>query len=376
MMLALPTETLQTILALLSPADANRLRAVCRRFDACVCAPAFAALNLARTCETFPEDDDQHVSRHRFTTTDTNASAYSPSPRDMAWFDPRWPDTYKAAHARLFLADSPFTRTEIAWSRAGIVGHLPSQICALSQTLQSLCLDHNSLSGKIPDEICTLGSLRCLNLSNNAFSGSIPRNIGNLSELRYLFLEENNLSGTLPTSMGNLAHLEKLVANKNELSGSIPAELGCLSKLHTLNLSHNCLSGLIPTEIGGLANLRFCKLACNQLYGPLPSEIGHLVKLQGFWANQNSLSGEIPKNIGTLVNLWQINLSRNKFTGRVPCEIKNFAFLNYLNLSENDDLIKVVDEVVQENERCWKFLREQGFVLSSQPTASIGVSTL
>jgi hypothetical protein len=47
-------------------------------------------------------------------------------------------------------------------------------------------LNHNGLSGPIPDTVGRMKLLEVLDLSNNYFSGSIPCTLGHLAKLQYL----------------------------------------------------------------------------------------------------------------------------------------------------------------------------------------------
>ena len=70
-----------------------------------------------------------------------------------------------------------------------------------------------------------------------------------------LFLGDNQLSGEIPPELGNLSNLSELVLIDNQLSGEIPSELGNLASLTGLHLHENQLSGEIPSELGNLASL-------------------------------------------------------------------------------------------------------------------------
>jgi hypothetical protein len=47
-------------------------------------------------------------------------------------------------------------------------------------------LDHNSISGPIPDTIGGLPLLQRLDLSGNQFNGTIPRTLGDLRDLYFV----------------------------------------------------------------------------------------------------------------------------------------------------------------------------------------------
>ena len=105
-------------------------------------------------------------------------------------------------------------------------------------------LSLNYLTGRIPEEISFLDSIKNLNLSWNQFSGSIPGNIGVMRSLESLDLSENNLSGEIPSSISNLTYLSCLDLSYNHLTGRIPSG-GQLDTLYTQNPSmYNGNNGL------------------------------------------------------------------------------------------------------------------------------------
>jgi Leucine-rich repeat (LRR) protein len=96
-----------------------------------------------------------------------------------------------------------------------LTGGLPDQDGDLPLSLVELDLDHNRLSGSIPESISTLVNLKSLDLSNNQFTGSIPPGIGELIQLTKLDLSNNQFSGEVPPSFSNLVNLKKLNLDSN-----------------------------------------------------------------------------------------------------------------------------------------------------------------
>jgi Leucine-rich repeat (LRR) protein len=82
--------------------------------------------------------------------------------------------------------------------------------------IQELDLDHNQLTGTIPDSISKLVKLKSLDLSHNQLSGKIPPGLGELTQLTKLDLSNNNFEGDVPISLGNLTNLKKLNLDSNE----------------------------------------------------------------------------------------------------------------------------------------------------------------
>ncbi|XP_011044617.1 PREDICTED: receptor-like protein 12 [Populus euphratica] len=89
-------------------------------------------------------------------------------------------------------------------------------------------------------------ALTTLDLSCNKFTGKIPESLGKLKSLKQLNLSHNSLIGGIQPSLGNLTNLESLDLSSNLLAGRIPQELVALTFLQVLNLSYNQLEGPIP----------------------------------------------------------------------------------------------------------------------------------
>ncbi|KAJ6886675.1 receptor-like protein 12 isoform X2 [Populus alba x Populus x berolinensis] len=80
-------------------------------------------------------------------------------------------------------------------------------------------------------------ALTTLDLSRNKFTGKIPESLGKLKSLKQLNLSHNSLIGCIQPSLGNLTNLESLDLSSNLLAGRIPQELVDLTFLQVLNLS-------------------------------------------------------------------------------------------------------------------------------------------
>lgn len=68
--------------------------------------------------------------------------------------------------------------------------------------LKVLSLQGLGLTGQIPSWLVYMGSLELLDLSNNNLEGTIPNMIWNLPLLYILFLDHNDLSGPIPDGGG------------------------------------------------------------------------------------------------------------------------------------------------------------------------------
>ncbi|XBH77009.1 hypothetical protein VPH35_103555 [Triticum aestivum] len=102
--------------------------------------------------------------------------------------------------------------------------------------LEILSIDFscNYLTGKIPEEITSLGGLIKLNLSWNQLNGGFPKKIGNMQTLESLDFSDNDISGEIPSSLPNLTYLTILDLSYNHLAGIIPSGVQ-LDTLYTEN---------------------------------------------------------------------------------------------------------------------------------------------
>ncbi|CAA7058663.1 unnamed protein product [Microthlaspi erraticum] len=215
------------------------------------------------------------------------------------------------------------------------------------QSLRSLDLSFNDLSGQILWSIGNFSHLITLDLSNNYFSGRIPSSIGNLSNLTNLRLHYNSFDGEIPSSLGNLSHLTSLDLGGNNLVGEIPSSFGSLNNLDVLEASSNKLSGSFPLPLLNLTKLSVLSLSSNQFTGTLPSslltlpsnweflnlannqfngtlELGHISsssQLRGLFLGNNNFRGSIPISLSILVNLETLHLSYLNTQGSVDLSI-------------------------------------------------------
>jgi Leucine-rich repeat (LRR) protein len=103
-----------------------------------------------------------------------------------------------------------------SFSRAGLVGSIPSTISNLTQ-LAYLSLQYNELSGSIPSTWTALSLLTTLSFADNQLTGSIPSSLSSLTALTYLSFSDNQLTGSIPLSLAALTMLTTLdLRNKNE----------------------------------------------------------------------------------------------------------------------------------------------------------------
>ena len=99
-----------------------------------------------------------------------------------------------------------------------------------------LDLSSNGLQGVIPEEIGTLWKLEQLLLFDNKIGKTIPwESLTKLQSLHTLYLDRNKLTGNIPNSIGQLGNLKNLDLSNNKLSSTLPNALGNLVNLVVSN---------------------------------------------------------------------------------------------------------------------------------------------
>ena len=199
-------------------------------------------------------------------------------------------------------------------------------------------------------EIGELESLQSLFLYGNRLTGSIPPELGKLAALDSLLLGPgwssgaNTLTGPIPPELGNLVRLLKLDLGHNDLSGTIPGEPGKLTRLVFLQLDYNQLTGKIPPELGKLTRLEWLVACSNELSGPIPPEFGELRALERMYLCSNDLGGPLPTEIGDLGNLLHMYLGANHLSGEFPESMLSLKHLTELFWRRNNGLCAPMTE--------------------------------
>ena len=171
--------------------------------------------------------------------------------------------------------------------------------------ISQLHLDYNKLTGILPTELAGANqTLLTLNLKGNRISGPIPTEYGSFTKPIRLYLHDNQLQFQLPSEIGLLTGLNAFQLQGNEFSGSIPTEIGMWGMNTTviecdefskqtfgkyLTFGNNAitlsLSEWLPVQSTGSVSLScrltFClfsdiNLSRNRLKGTLPTELGLL----------------------------------------------------------------------------------------------------
>ncbi|KAH0658912.1 hypothetical protein KY285_027459 [Solanum tuberosum] len=271
---------------------------------------------------------------------------------------------------------------EISLDNKSLSGVISPSIFSL-QSLTSLVLPSNALSGKLPSELTNCTSLKVLNvtvnnmngtipdlskltnlevldLSINYFSGEfpswvgnmtglvalglgdndfveckIPETLGNLKKVYWLYLAGSNLTGEIPESIFEMEALGTLDISRNQISGNFSKSVNKLKNLWKIELFQNKLTGELPVELAELSLLQEFDISSNHMYGKLPPEIRNLKKLTVFHVFMNNFSGEIPPGFGDMQHLNAFSVYRNNFSGVFPANLGRFSPLNSIDISEN-----------------------------------------
>ncbi|XP_060216686.1 receptor protein-tyrosine kinase CEPR2-like isoform X1 [Lycium barbarum] len=272
--------------------------------------------------------------------------------------------------------------TEISLDNKSLSGVISPSIFTL-QSLTSLVLPSNLLSGKLPSELTNCTNLRVLNVTGNNMNGTIPdlskltnlevldlsinyfsgefptwfgnltslvalglgdndfiegktpETLGNLKKVYWLYLAGSNLIGEIPESIFEMEALGTLDISRNQISGNFPKSINKLKNLWKIELFQNKLRGELPVELADLSLLQEFDASSNQLHGTLPRGIGNLKKLRVFQIFKNNFSGEIPPGFGEMQNLDAFSVYRNSFSGAFPANLGRFSPLNSIDISEN-----------------------------------------
>ena len=284
-----------------------------------------------------------------------------------------------------------------------LTGSLPSTLQDIN-FLTLLNLQNNEIGGNLPSYLGEEYIIN-LNLSNNNFQNNIP---SSYSSLTYLALNHNQLTGSIPNSFGTSTTLDYIFLNDNDLCGCYDPSLIalCTSTINASNLTisngnnfnapweefcsgqigecggllNNCTHpdfdalAALYFGTGGLSNLWTnstgwsgiingncdpcgecgnnspwygvtclnnrvigINLQTNNLIGTIPSSISQLTELQTLNLRDNALNGSIPVEIGDLDHLTTLDLGKNDLTGSIPPELCDLMpGLTSLILHDND----------------------------------------
>ncbi|KAF7083651.1 hypothetical protein CFC21_087419 [Triticum aestivum] len=216
--------------------------------------------------------------------------------------------------------------TDVSLDLKGLEGRITPSLGNLAGLLR-LNLSHNSLSGGLPLELVSSGSIIVLDVSFNRLSADVQELPSSTPSrpLQVLNISSNLFTGRFPSSttwevMDNLVVLN---ASNNSFTGQIPDNFCSISSLlAVVELCYNQFTGIIPPGLGNCSMLRVLKAGHNNLRGTLPNELFDASLLEYLSLPDNVLDGELDgAQIMKLSNLVTLDLGRNGFSGKIPDSI-------------------------------------------------------
>lgn len=150
-----------------------------------------------------------------------------------------------------------FSENECDWHGVAICRYNDGRKIAAGLRIAS-----NNAVGTLPQEICMLESLETLVVESNQLSGNLPECLTGLASVFEFNFRKNSFSGTPPSGFLSMPRLETLDLSSNEFTGDLEflAESGTMnatgSRLKTLRLSNNGFDGELPSEIYSLDSLQ------------------------------------------------------------------------------------------------------------------------
>nr|AAX93038.1 hypothetical protein LOC_Os11g07230 [Oryza sativa Japonica Group] len=259
-----------------------------------------------------------------------NAITHDPQKSLMSWNDSNHLCSWEGVSCS---SKNPPRVTSIDLSNQNLAGNISPSLGNLT-FLKHLSLATNEFTGRIPESLGHLRRLRSLYLSNNTLQGIIP-SFANCSDLRVLWLDHNELTGGLPDGLP--LGLEELQVSSNTLVGTIPPSLGNVTTLRMLRFAFNGIEGGIPGELAALREMEILTIGGNRLSGGFPEPIMNMSVLIRLSLETNRFSGKMPSGIGTsLPNLWRLFIGGNFFQGNLPSSLANASNLVDLDISQNN----------------------------------------
>uniref|UniRef100_A0A0D3C7P8 Disease resistance R13L4/SHOC-2-like LRR domain-containing protein n=2 Tax=Brassica oleracea var. oleracea TaxID=109376 RepID=A0A0D3C7P8_BRAOL len=274
---------------------------------------------------------------------------------------------------------NPKNLSVLDFSNNNFSGSVPN---CLSESLTVLNLRDNKLR-RLPDMFYRSDSLKTLDVGHNQITGKLPRSLVSCTSLEILNVESNRITDTFPFWLKSLPNLQVVILRSNGLYGPITYPPSSLSfpKLRIIDISRNNFTGSLPPNyflnwnaslvnvpedhqrrpqyMGDSYSLGFqpslyvtnkglhlklekilrifgaIDFSGNRLEGQIPESIGLLKSLIALDLSNNRFVGYIPSSLGKLTNLESLDLSRNQLSGRIPQELVTLTFLAYVNLSQN-----------------------------------------
>ena len=205
--------------------------------------------------------------------------------------------------------------------------------CNDDNTVESILLGSNNLSGRPPKDIFDIKNLQFLWLYSNPIDFSFE-GIERARKLASLLLDSTGLNSI--NGIGLAPMLSDIDIRFNALTGPLPSEISNLRELQSFSAGHNKLSGTVPT-FSNNKRLKSLRIDNNQFTGMVPDFSNHKF-LSSLDLSDNQLVGTIPGNLlGSLEpgSKTFVDLSSNQLSGIVPGEISRHHATLEMYLSDN-----------------------------------------
>lgn len=232
-------------------------------------------------------------------------------------------------------------------SRNSFTGTLPEGLLPSFPSLQSLNIHSNTLTGSIPEDLCSLQDLYFLNIRDNFFTGPLPDCA--FPHGSFLFVDYNSFTGSIPGNYFETGEWYEFYAAKNYFSGSLPTDAPAMRTVNLIDFSYNHLVGTLPAWLLEIPSLQQLFLENNHFHGKIPTispadfysyygyddyaygTTGHS-NLLNLDLSKNQLTGSIPEELfNILPSLQSISIVSNCFEGEIPRSICNASQLMVLS---------------------------------------------
>ncbi|CAI5505518.1 unnamed protein product [Closterium sp. Naga37s-1] len=241
--------------------------------------------------------------------------------------------------------------TSLRISGHALSGGLPSSLSRLSLLVALDLSSNRHLSGSIPPALFTLPSLRELTLRGNNLTGAaLPTTTAAATaaaaaaaaalsqSLESLDVGGNALSGSIAAQVSLLTGLTRLALDHNRLDGSLPRELGALWMLTDLQLQGNALRGGLfevataidpPADATAAAAAAAAAAAGGVVPSSRPRYPRSLTKVFPLLDSLDVSSNQLSRDANVLFVPWDANYR--------AYELKHpFPRMRYLNASHNN----------------------------------------
>ncbi|KAJ9558446.1 hypothetical protein OSB04_013060 [Centaurea solstitialis] len=211
---------------------------------------------------------------------------------------------------------------------SGSIPEAPKDLGRL-QCLEELRLFSTEIK-RLPDSICMLKRLKCLNLNSCWLLEELPEDLGQLQCLEELTLTWTQIKH-LPDSICMLKHMKILTLDDCMLLEKLPEDLGQLECLEEINLSSTEIKHL-PDSICMLKHLKILRLDNCMLLEKLPEDLGRLECLETLILEECRLLRHIPNNISGMKRLKYFRLAYCNAVQELPEELGHIECLKELNI--------------------------------------------